>query len=41
MELLIPKEINHKGLSESYNVPDSLNDLAEKGEKGIFSFKNC
>ena len=33
--IMIPKEINHKGLSENYNIPDSLNDLAEKGEKDI------
>ena len=26
--IIIPKEINHKALSESYNIPDSLNDLA-------------
>ncbi len=35
----IPKEINHKGLSESYNIPDSLNDLAQKGEKGYLALK--
>ena len=35
----IPKEINHKGLSESYNIPDSLNDLAKKGEKGYLALK--
>ena len=35
----IPKEINHKILSESYNIPDSLNDLAEKGEKGYLALK--
>ena len=35
----IPKEINHKALSESYNIPDSLNDLAKKGEKGYLALK--
>ena len=35
----IPKEINHKKLSESYNVPNSLNELAEKGEKGYLALK--
>ena len=37
--VLIPKEINHKGLSENYNVPDSLNDLAKNGEKGYLALK--
>ncbi len=37
--ILIPKEINHKDLSRSYNVPDNLNDLAEKGEKGYLALK--
>ncbi len=37
--ILIPKEINHKDLSKSYNVPDNLNDLAEKGEKGYLALK--
>ncbi len=37
--ILIPKEINHKDLSGSYNVPDNLNDLAEKGEKGYLALK--
>ena len=37
--ITIPKEINHKGLSENYNIPDSLNDLAEKGEKGYLALK--
>ena len=37
--IMIPKEINHKGLSENYNIPDSLNDLAEKGEKGYLALK--
>ena len=37
--IVIPKEINHKGLSENYNIPDSLNDLAEKGEKGYLALK--
>ena len=36
---IIPKEINHKGLSESYSIPDSLNDLAERGEKGYLALK--
>tara|TARA_B100001057_G_scaffold454053_1_gene499485 strand:- start:3538 stop:5268 length:1731 start_codon:yes stop_codon:yes gene_type:complete len=35
----IPKEINHKGLSENYSIPNSLNDLAEKGEKGYLALK--
>ena len=35
----IPKEIDHKGLSENYNIPVSLNDLAEKGEKGYLALK--
>ena len=38
-EILIPKEINHKELSENYNVPQSLNELAEKGEKGYLALK--
>ena len=38
-EITIPKEINHKGLSENYSIPDSLNDLAEKGEKGFLALK--
>ena len=37
--ITIPKEINHKGLSENYNIPDSLNDLADKGEKGYLALK--
>ena len=37
--IIIPKEINHKGLSENYNIPESLNDLAEKGEKGYLALK--
>ena len=37
--LSIPKEINHKKLSESYNVPNSLNELVEKGEKGYLALK--
>ena len=37
--ITIPKEINHKSLSENYNIPDSLNDLAEKGEKGYLALK--
>ena len=37
--IIIPKEINHNGLSENYNIPDSLNDLAEKGEKGYLALK--
>ena len=37
--IIIPKEINHKALSESYNIPDSLNDLAKKGEKGYLALK--
>ena len=36
MGIQIPKEINHKKLSESYNVPDSLNDLAKKVKKVIW-----
>ena len=35
----IPKEIDHKGLSQNYNIPGSLNDLAEKGEKGYLALK--
>ena len=35
----IPKEINHRDLSENYNIPDNLNDLAEKGEKGYLALK--
>ena len=35
----IPKEINHKKLSESYNIPNSLDELAEKGEKGYLALK--
>ena len=35
----IPKEINHKNLSESYSIPDSLDDLAQKGEKGYLALK--
>ncbi len=35
----IPKEINHKNLSESYSIPDSLDDLAEKGERGYLALK--
>ena len=35
----IPKEINHKKLSESYNIPNSLDELAEKGEKDIYALK--
>ena len=38
--IIIPKEINHKGLSENYNIPESLMDLAEKGER-LFGLKNC
>ncbi len=37
--IIIPKEINHKGLSENYNIPESLMDLAEKGEKGYLVLK--
>ncbi len=37
--LIIPKEINHRNLSESYNIPGSLNELAEKGEKGYLALK--
>ena len=37
--IIIPKEINHKALSESYNIPDNLNDLAEKDEKGYLALK--
>jgi len=37
--IIIPKEINHKGLSENYNIPDSLNDLVDKGEKGYLALK--
>ncbi len=37
--ITIPKEINHKKLSENYNIPNSLNDLAEKGEKGYLALK--
>ncbi len=37
--IIIPKEINHKGLSENYNIPESLMDLAEKGEKGYLALK--
>ena len=37
--MIIPKEINHKVLSENYSVPNNLNDLAEKGEKGYLALK--
>ena len=37
--VIIPKEIDHKSLSANYNIPDSLNDLAEKGEKGYLALK--
>ena len=37
--VIIPKEINHKVLSENYSVPNNLNDLAEKGEKGYLALK--
>ena len=37
--ITIPKEINHKSLSENYSIPDSLNDLAKKGEKGYLALK--
>ncbi len=37
--ITIPKEVDHKNLSENYNVPNSLNDLAEKGEKGYLALK--
>ncbi len=37
--IIIPKEINHRNLSESYNIPGSLNELAEKGEKGYLALK--
>ncbi len=35
----IPKEIDRKSLSKNYNVPDSLNDLANKGQKGFLALK--
>ena len=37
--LKIPKEINHRVLSENYSVPNNLNELAEKGEKGYLALK--
>ena len=37
--IIIPKDINHKDLSKSYVIPDSLNDLAERGEKGYLALK--
>ena len=37
--LIIPKEINHRVLSENYSVPNNLNELAEKGEKGYLALK--
>jgi len=37
--IVIPKEIDHKKLSENYNVPDGLLDLADKGQKGFLALK--
>jgi len=35
----VPKEINHKKLSESYSIPESLADLANAGQKGFLALK--
>ena len=35
----IPKDIEHKKLSKSYNVPDGLEDLANNGQKGFLALK--
>ena len=35
----IPKDIDHKKLSKGYNVPDSLVDLVNKGQKGFLALK--
>ena len=37
--IVIPKEIDHKKLSENYNIPDGLLDLADKGQKGFLALK--
>ena len=35
----IPKDLDRESLSKSYNVPDSLLDLANRGEKGFLALK--
>ena len=35
----IPKEIGHKEMSKSYSIPDSLVDLANRGQKGFLALK--
>ena len=35
----IPKEIDHKKLSKDYNIPGSLIDLVNKGQKGFLALK--
>ena len=35
----IPKDLDRESLSKSYNVPDSLIDLANRGEKGFLALK--
>ena len=37
--VIVPKEIEHKNLSKSFNIPNSLLDLANKGEKGYLALK--
>ncbi len=37
--LKIPKEIDHKKLSENYNIPDNLIDLVENDQKGFLALK--
>ena len=37
--VIVPKEIEHKNLSKSFNIPSSLLDLANKGEKGYLALK--
>ena len=35
----IPREIDHKELSKNYSIPNSLNNLAENGQKGFLALK--
>ena len=37
--LKIPKDIDRESLSKNYSVPDSLIDLANKGQKGFLALK--
>ncbi len=37
--ITVPKEIGHKDLSKSFNIPNSLLELANKGEKGYLALK--